>query len=331
MTDSTPATDTERDEAELPFADIVDEITAEALRRRNSGDYPADVLEQLDTEFDRFAPLTYRRTGIDGAIRAVESASFINVDVPTNASRRPFEIVKQTVKRSTAWYHLHVARQVTTLGVQITRPLRMLADDAALTRDRLASIEERNGPIAGIRSAVAVGRLPLADIASDELAGWLEGADGPVLVHGVELEQVAGLLDHGVDAHAVARLDRAEIDAPERLDVRLAAVDDHFRSLEDSVLGAVVLAGPSVDVTSVDQRIALAMSALRTLRTGGRLVIAGSDPDSWAGVDDPVVDDIAPGEPLRAATWAALLTELGARSVRVVEDTGRCVVVASSA
>ena len=134
MTDSTPATDTERDEAELPFADIVDEITAEALRRRNSGDYPADVLEQLDTEFDRFAPLTYRRTGIDGAIRAVESASFINVDVPTNASRRPFEIVKQTVKRSTAWYHLHVARQVTTLGVQITRPLRMLADDAALTQ-----------------------------------------------------------------------------------------------------------------------------------------------------------------------------------------------------
>lgn len=329
-TDESPSAATQS-EAGRSFADIAAEVTAEAHRRRTSGEYPADVLERLDADFDRFAPLTYRRTGIDGAIRAVESAAFVNVDVPTAASRRPFELVKTAVKRSTAWYHLHVARQVTTLGIQVTRPLRMLADDASALRARVDGMEQRLGPVAAIRTAAAMRSLPLAQVSADEMVAWLDGHAGQVIVHGADLAQVAQLLDHGVDVSAVARLNRAEVDAPELLDVRLADVGDHLATIDDGVLGAVVLAGPSIDVRSTDDRIGLVMNALRTLRPGGRLVIVGTAPATWDSTVGVETHDLAPGRPLAAASWVAVLDALDARAVRVVDDSsGRVVVMASS-
>ena len=60
------------------FAAVVAEIEDEARRTRAAGDTPVELIERLDAEFDRFAPRSHHRTGVEGAIRSVEAAAFIN-------------------------------------------------------------------------------------------------------------------------------------------------------------------------------------------------------------------------------------------------------------
>ena len=231
MTDSTQAAPVSEPD-EQPFADVVAEIMAEAQRRRDSGEYPIETLERLDAEFDRFAPLTYRRTGIDGAIRAVESAAFINIDVPTAASRKPFEFVKQNIKRSTAWYHLHVARQVTTLGIQITRPLRMLATDLESLTERVASLETQSGPLAELRTELSTNQLPPDDLDAATVTQLLGEHGGRVLVHGLTLDTVESLATGGLDVFAVARLERTDEGGSAPLvDVRFGEIGAHLAGL----------------------------------------------------------------------------------------------------
>ncbi len=318
--------------AQISFQDVVAEIVAEAKRRRDSGEYSAADLERLDSEFDRFAPLTYRRTGIDGAIRAVESASFINVDVPTDASRRPFAIVKQTVKKSTAWYHLHVARQVTTLGIQVTRPLRMLASELDDLRGRVAQLETQTGPYGELRAELAHHEFGPDNVSATDLYRALEGTTGQIMAHGIEPSTVEALIERGIDAHLVAQLDTDSdgSDGPGSADVRLAEVGAYLHGVADGVLGAIVLAGPAINSRTVDSRLRLVTEAIRTLKPGGRLVIVGKHRLGWDAALGPVAADLTPGHPLSTPTWLALLGSLGARTTRDLSTDDRVIVTGSA-
>lgn len=315
--------------SDLDFSSIVDEIVAEAQRRRDSGEYSTETLEHLDAEFDRFAPLTYRRTGIDGAIRAVESAAFINVEVPTAASRKPFELVKEAIKRSTAWYHLHIARQVTTLGIQITRPLRMLHEGQQELSNRVAALESTTGPAAAIAASIGRTHAPTPSLTAEvtrALAKAAEGAEGRVLLIGVDEAQASAVIDGGCDAYTVDPLGDVHVG-----EVRHEAALAHLLEVADGMLGAVVISNSMVETNSATDRVALVSEAVRCVGPGGRLVIAAPEPTGWASRVSEVTSDLAPGRPWSEQTWRAVLDRLGCRSETVHEVGHALVVVASIA
>ncbi len=297
---------------------VVAEIQAEARRRRESGEFPPELLEHLDEEFNRFAPLTFRRTGIDGAIRAVETASFINVEAPTSSARRPVALVKSTIKKSTAWYHLHIARQVTALGVQITRPLRMLNEELESLTERVGRNERALGRanpalqrvLAGLESPIP------ADVAPAVIEA-LGGHQGRVAVAGAgDGEVVMALVAAGIDAYG---LDAAR--AGDEVELRTVPVLDHLGECASDVLDAVVLGGVT-DTMSNQDRALVAELAVDTVRPGGRIVVVAADPLEWSEGADPVVTDLSPGRPLHPDTWSHLLTVSGARPTGTLRPGG---------
>lgn len=313
--------------SDLDFSAIVDEIVAEAQRRRDSGEFSVETLERLDAEFDRFAPLTYRRTGIDGAIRAVESASFINVEVPTDASRKPFHYVKEAIKRGTAWYHLHVARQVTTLGIQVTRPLRMLHEAQQALTNRVASLGTSSGPAAELLAEIGRGGCPAPALdpqVVEAVAGAAAGAIGRVLMIGVDEAQAIAVRDAGCDAYTVSPLGDVH-----HGEVRHEPALDHLRRIADHALGAVVIANSRVDTSGAVERMALVYEAVRCIGPGGRLIVAAAEPGAWADNATGVAIDLAPGRPWSEDTWRAVFERLGCRS-ETVQRVGQALVVVAS-
>ena len=75
-------------------------------------------------------------------------------------------------------------------------------------------------------------------------------------------------------------------------------------------------------------QLAIVERAAAVLGPGGRLALLGTRPESW-GVANPIEADLAPGRPLRAATWVHLLEEQGFVEATVVEGDGAFVVTAS--
>ena len=66
----------------------------------------------------------------------------------------------------------------------------------------------------------------------------------------------------------------------------------------------------------------LAEHAVRTVQAGGRVVVCSLTPAVWGEGVTAVEADLAPGRPLRAATWAAVLGEHGCDRVAVHELAG---------
>ncbi len=297
---------------------VVAEIRAEARRRRESGEFPPELLEHLDEEFNRFAPLTFRRTGIDGAIRAVETAAFINVEPPTSSARKPVALVKATIKRSTAWYHLHIARQVTALGVQMTRPLRMLNEELESLTERVGRNERTLG-----RATPALDRAlsdltrPIPDSAAAAVAEALGDHHGRVAVSGAgDGGIVSALVARGIDAYG---LDGTRI--ADDVELRTEPVLDHLTECAADVLDAVVLGGVT-DTMSNQDRALLVELAANVVRPGGRIVVVAADPAEWTHQAGPVAADLSPGRPLHPRTWDHLLTVAGARPAAAVRPGG---------
>lgn len=333
MSDPAP---TDRDEtAAAPtgdggFADVVAEIEAETERRRAAGEYPPELLERLDAEFDRFAPLSYRRTGLEGAIRAVESAAFVNVDAPVDSTRRSARTVKSAVKRGTAWYQLHLARQVTALGIQMTRPLRMLAERTGQLDERVAALEAAVGQtsIAVTHELAALTGGPLGDDVVAATVGLLSGRTGRVLHAGADDPGVvAALVGAGVDAYGVDPHGGGGLE----LEIRAERPLDHLRSLAPDVLDGVVMTG-TIDTAPVNTRVELCRLAVDRTTPGGRIVLVSADPEGWAQRVGPVVADLVARPPFRTETWMHLLERHGGRAphLEATLDGVRVIVASSS-
>ena len=312
------------------FADVVAEIEAETERRRTSGQYPRELLERLDAEFDRFAPLSFRRTGIDGAIRAVESAAFIDVEAPIESSRRSATALKKAVKKSTAWYHLHVARQVTAMGIQITRPLRMLSEMVQELSHRVSELERATGQ-ASPEHMAAIASLhqeALSEEVAEAVAGLFSHGQGRTAVIADAGEAVVlGLIDRGIDAYGVSPQGGGGL----TLEIRAEQPLTHLRSLESDVLAGAVLVAMS-DASADQSRVELCQLIVDRVAPGGRVVIVAPDPEMWAASVGPVVADLMPSRPFHTETWFELLRRFGGRApgLEATVDAQRVIVASAS-
>jgi SAM-dependent methyltransferase len=122
---------------------------------------------------------------------------------------------------------------------------------------------------------------------------------------------VRRLTEAGVDAYGVDP--RGEVvDAAElgTLDLRAEEVAQHLRAVAAAALAGVVLSG-TVDGMAGGERTQLLGAISSRLAPGGTLVIHSATREAWDAQDAPVEADLAPGRPLRAETWCALLAENG--------------------
>lgn len=311
------------------FDDVVAEIVAETDRRRASGVYPAELLEQLDSEFDRFAPLSFRRTGIDGAIRAVESAAFVNVDPPIESSRRAARVLKVGVKKSTAWYHLYVARQVTALGIQVTRPLQMLHDSVESLASRVSRLEHAlelpTPDLTGLVESLTGRAIP--DAVISDVVELFDQRQGRVAHLGASDDSLlAKLIDSGVDAYGVAPAGGGGL----KIEIRAEDPMQHLSDLAPNSLSGAVVSGIT-ETASTPERVELCRLVADRVAPGGRIVLVSADVSTWADEVGPVIADLVAPGPLHAQTWIHLLAGAGTRSPRFEPTTaGRTLIVASA-
>jgi len=331
MTDPSPPRDDESRAATadgLGFADVVAEIEAETERRRRSGEYPPELLERLDAEFDRFAPLSFRRTGIDGAIRAVESSAFVNVDPPVDSSRRSATWFKKLIKKTTSWYHLHIARQVTALGIQTTRPLRMLAESTRDLERRISDLEHA-AAVMGETAAVLdnIPAMSIGESTATEVCGLLAPHAGRIVVLGDGEEiLLSTLVAGGLDAYGVAPGGGGGLD----IEIRAEDPLTHIRSLSSATLGGAVLVGLA-NAAPTATRVEAVRLLCDRVAPGARIIVVAAERDAWLARVGPVRADLSASQPFSTETWLHLLEQFGARAPRLETTVdGQRIIVASA-
>ncbi len=238
---------------------------------------------------------------LSGVLGQADRAVIIDVDPPT-AGRFPAGPVKKSVRKLTFWYMQYVANQVTSFGSATVRSLRML--------DRRVAIVEQSTPGASPAIATALDAIdpvPIPDATADVIVEHLRGVKGRVL----HTECGAGdllrrLTDAGLDVYGAEPRRRLLAGAlRDGLEIRPERAADHLAAMLPAALSAVVLSG--VDTKPTGAQVYLADLVARAIAPGGCLVVLGSQPEAWAASVPVVVADLAPGRPLHAETWAALL------------------------
>ena len=302
-------------------ADLLAEIAHEAARRRGSGEVPADLEDQLDRLFDALVPDPAGQRDFGSALERAERDALIDVDPPTDSDRAAFEPVKRGVKKLVLWYMDYVVGQVVTLGGSLVRALRLLGERV----DRLdARVTELAGAQAELRGAVldAVDLPHHAPLPPALPTHWVER-----LVE--ELCEAAGRVLHADcgDGEVVLRLAAAGVDAygvgaaaPTEAGVSLRADSplDHLRVVGDGRLAAVAVSG-FVDGQARSHQVETAGHLGRVIVPGGRILLVGTAPGAWAAGRPATEVDLAPGRPLHAETWCALLGAAGFSSVAIAD------------
>ena len=283
---------------------LLDEIDTEVRHRRESGDLPADFERELDLAFARFAPVPAIGDDFDQVMERAEQSTFVDVLAPTQSAQPLVGQAKRVIRKAIIWEVRHVAQQVSAFSSAIARAVRLLAR-------RVDDLEQAVPSAARLR---ALGAVPPAL----DAAAWdqvvlqaLEGTTGRVL----HAESGAGalvgrLVAAGLDAYGVDPVDQA---APPGVELRTDEALDHLAALPDESLGALVLSG-CVDRLPLGALVSLAGLAATKVAPGGKVVVLGADPRTWALGRSPVESDLAAGRPLRAETWCHLLGAHGLRA-----------------
>ncbi len=278
------------------------EIEAEVRARRAAGEYPPGFSRDLDELFARFSP-PEASDDFDAAVERAEEAISMELVIPTASNKPGVGLFKRVLAKLLGWYHVFVVQQVSALGAAITHALRLLGN-------RVDELERTSGHTERARSEGA--RIP----ADRDDATWegvvtraLTGCTGRVAVcesgDGVLL---AALGQAGVDAYGVEpRFVVADAAIAAGLEVRVDDVVGHLRAVAPGDLAAVVLRG-CVERLPVGEVLDLVDLATVRLAPGGLLVVASVSPEAWGRGRTSVEADLAPGRPLHASTWAALLT-----------------------
>lgn len=303
--------------ADLPdidFARLTAEIDEEVRRRRTEGDIPPGFEDELDELFARLSPAV-PTTGDEflDALAEAEETSFIDVDASTASNMPGAGPVKSGIRKLVGWYLNYVAGQVSVFAGAATRALRIAGERLEDAEARLDDAERRRQEERG-RALSEMYSVPGRAVAGDAAApvvAALANASGRVLhadaSAGALLEQ---LVDAGVDCYGVEpRETEADEAAIKGLDVRGEEVGDHLRRLARDTLGGLVLSG-CVDELTTHERIEILDLATTRLMPGAPLVVVATKPERWAA-SQPVLADLAPGQPLAAATWAHLLDRRG--------------------
>ena len=136
------------------------------------------------------------------------------------------------------------------------------------------------------------------------------------------------LVEAGIDAYGVDP-DEVVIEAAidRGLDVRRESIVGHLDVVADEALSGLVLTG-SIQWLHPNQRDRLVMLATTRLAVDGVLVIHSATRHAWEGDAAPPEADLAPGRPLRPASWRTVLVEHGYETIEVNEGEADYLVTA---
>ncbi len=287
------------------FEKVVAEIEAEAERRTADGHYPRALLRSLDEEFRRWIPDTGRAAGVEDAIRSIEAAAYIDPGVPVESNKAVGRYVKTAVRKATYFYHRHMAQQIAALGIQVTRPLRLLDSTVRQLDARLAALEDRADVNVAMRDelAASVGDPDLSDAVHAAITDHLRDAPGRTLIGEITRSgPVAHLVDAGIDAYGVG----PGLERHSSLELRDESLIEHLDVLDAGVLGGVVLIG-ATDRFNLNEQLTILDRIATRVADGGRVAIVVRDLDAWRSAVGNVGADLIQGRPLHLETWVHLL------------------------
>jgi hypothetical protein len=286
---------------------VMAEIEEEARLRRASGDFPEARERELDELFLAHSPASGRGGDLNDALARVDGAMFVDPVVPVDSNRRTGAAVKKGMRSLSLWYVGWVTRQISQFAMATSRSLHIMAQRLGeLERDvevqrvpyaRVVQFPELHHPDAwwvdpAVAAAVSVPGRTLHAACDD---GWL-----------VRRVEAAGGDAYGVDPRA----DRVQPGRDGVSDVRVDEVAGHLRAVAPDALGSVILSGV-VDGMAGGERTQLLELVTTSLGSDGVLIVHSVTEASWHGADAPVEADLSPGRPLRAASWPALLNDIG--------------------
>jgi hypothetical protein len=295
--DQAPGSTGEEDSTSAAYlASVMAEIDEEAHRRR--GELPARLERELDALFLEHAPMGNRQGDMSAALRMVDAAVFIDPVVPVASQRPAGAVVKKGLRSLNLWYIGYVTHQVSKFATAVSRSLHLV-----------------DGQLQELRRLVPPAS-PVPVVAPGDAQAWwrpraLQALDG---VRGRVLHAACGdgwlvraLRDQGADAYGVdPRPDAIEPTELEGTDLRAEDALAHLRSVEPFSLSGIALSGVVGGMGAGERAELLGLLADR-LHTDGVLVVHSLTPAAWADEGAPVEADLAPGRPLRAATWSHVL------------------------
>ena len=297
MTGAAPADGTPADgESDTFLASVMAEIDEEAHRRRR--ELPVRLERELDELFLEHAPMGNRQGDMSAALRMVDASVFIDPVVPVASQRPAGAVVKKGLRSLNLWYIGYVTHQVSKFATAVSRSLHLV--DGQLQELRRLVPPPSPAPVVAPGDATSWWR----PIALDAL----EGSDGRVL-HAAcgDGWLVRALQERGVDAYGVdPRPDAVERAELEGTDLRAEEPLPHLRSVESFSLAGTVLSGV-VGGMGAGERAELVALVSDRLRSDGVLVLHSLTPAAWFDEGAPVEADLAPGRPLRPATWGHVL------------------------
>jgi hypothetical protein len=297
------------EEGRAYLAQVMLEIDDEVRRRRASGDLPARVERELDELFLEHSPVAGRGGSLGESLRLVDAAAFIDPVVPVGSNKSGGAAVKKGLRSLNLWYIGYVTHQVSQFASAVSRSLHLLDDRVTELQRQLDA--QRVPPTPVVEAPWAVGAeawwVPEARKA-------LAGAPGRVL-HAAcgDGWLVRSLSGDDIDAYGVdprpGRIERAD-EQGSVADLREEEVVEHLLAVEPAALGGVVLGGIVDGMTHGERQQLLGLLGDR-LAPDGTLVVHSLSPAGWDAEEAPPEADLAPGRPLRAATWAHFLPLLG--------------------
>ncbi len=291
----------------LDLDQVVREIEDEVRARRASGAFPPGLERDLDLVFARFSPAAASGDDLDAVLAAADRASFIDIDVPTASNIPGMAPVKRGLRKLMGWYVGYLAHQVSELATSSVASLKLMG-----ARVKALEAVTPGASAAVLDEARRVARPAQVAPFDDVVAGLLSGADGRVLVAECgDGALVRRLVDDGLDAYGIdPHPELAEAAATGGLEARVGEALAHLRGVDEAALGGLVLCG-CVDRLPLASILELADLAAHALADDGRVAVVGTTPSAWTASVDPVEADLAPGRPLHAATWVALLERRG--------------------
>jgi hypothetical protein len=309
-------------DSSLDLSKVLREIDDEVRARRAAGDFPPGMERDLDLVFARFAPANVNGDDLDAVIEAADRTSFVDPDPPVESRIRAVSYLKRVERKLLGWFFRYLAQQVTAFAGVVVQALRLLGR-------RIEALEEATpGANPALLDTVRrADRTSLEGGLVAAVADHLRGVRGRVLVteagDGALLRALAELDVYGVEPRA----DVVESAALAGLEMRAGEPLEHLRAVDGGALEGIVLLGV-VDRVPLGTQLALVERAAAALGTGGRLALVGSRPEAW-GSANPIEADLAPGRPLRPATWVHLLEQQGFLGSTVVDGDAAFVITAS--
>jgi len=244
-----------------------------------------------------------------------ERFAHTDVDAPFGAKPGIRE-VKRCIRKLVYWYLRYLADQINAWNNTVVRWMRR-------TDRRLQSLEAATSPwpdTRGRNTLEATGATPLrSDVfaigdvtpaTADAIAAEMLSADGLVAVIGCgEGAAPEALVERNMAVYGVdPSPERIAEGADRGLDLRPGETIEHLTSLDDGILGGVVLIGAATGLP-VASTVAVAGQAARVVAAGGVIVVAADDP---ALLTQPE-RDLRVGRGVAAETWAYLLGQAGCR------------------